>query len=224
MSELKPLRLQAIETAQSRHGVIGASRRALVYYIPPLTRLVIFGAGDDAKPLCTLARSLGWHVTVADRRARLATRDRFPDADAVVAADWRRAIEETTFTPRTAVVMMTHSIADDVELLPHLDGKSIGYLGSLGPAHRRQWVLDGANVADGALARTLRGPIGLNLGDRSPAGIAVSVVAEILAELNQRDAASLSRGPGFSSPHPVGQAFPPAIGRGTPRPILPSKD
>jgi xanthine/CO dehydrogenase XdhC/CoxF family maturation factor len=216
--ELEPLRLQAIETAQSRHGAVDANRRALVYYIPTMTRLVILGAGDDARPLCTLARSLGWHVTVADRRARLATRDRFPDADDVIATDWRRAIDQIGFTPRTAVVMMTHSIADDVELLPHLDGKAFGYLGALGPAHRRQWVLDGANVTSGPLADKLRGPIGLNLGDRSPAGIAVSVTAEILAALNQRDAASLSTG------NPVGRAFLPAIGRGTPRPIPASPD
>jgi xanthine/CO dehydrogenase XdhC/CoxF family maturation factor len=200
-AELEPLRLQAVETAQSRHGAVDATRRALVYYIPAMTRLVILGAGDDARPLCSLARSLGWHVTVADRRARLATRERFPDTDEVIAAHWRGAIGQIPFTPSTAIVIMTHSIADDVELLPHLDGKSLGYLGALGPAHRRQWVLDGANMAQGALAEKLRGPIGLNLGDRSPAGIAVSVVAEILAELNQRDAASLSVGAGIAACH-----------------------
>jgi xanthine/CO dehydrogenase XdhC/CoxF family maturation factor len=191
MPQLERLRLQAIETTQSRHGVIDSNRRALVYYIPAMTRLVIVGAGDDAKPLCTLARSLGWHVTLADRRARLATRERFPDADEIIAAGWQHATDRITFTPRTAVVMMTHSIVDDVELLPYLDGKTFGYLGTLGPAHRRQWVLDGAAAA-APLAHKLRGPIGLNLGDRSPAGIAVSVVAEILAELNQRDAAPFS--------------------------------
>lgn len=199
-ADIEPLRLQAIEIAQSRHETIGENRRALVYYIPAMTRLVIFGAGDDALPLCTLARSLGWHVTVADRRARLATHDRFPEADHVVASDWQRAIEQITFTPRTAVVMMTHNIADDVELLPYLDGKAFGYLGALGPAHRRQWVLDSANITSDPLADRLRGPIGLNLGDRSPAGIAVSVTAEILAELNQRDAAPLSQHPSIARP------------------------
>jgi xanthine/CO dehydrogenase XdhC/CoxF family maturation factor len=212
-AEFEPLRLQSIETARSRHGVLDANRRALVYYVPAMTRLVILGAGGDARPLCTLARSLGWHVTVADRRARLATRERFPDADAVIATDWRRGIDHITFSARTAVVMMTHSIADDVELLPYLEGKDFAYLGTLGPAHRRQWVLNGANVTPGPLADKLRGPIGLNLGDRSAAGIAVSITAEILAELNQRDAAPLS------SANPVGQAFLPAIERGTPRSI-----
>ena len=59
-------------------GLDGPRHRWLVYDIEPMTRLVIFGAGDDVKPLCETARSLGWHVTVADRRARRASRKRFP--------------------------------------------------------------------------------------------------------------------------------------------------
>lgn len=190
-SDFEALRLQVIETEQSRCGIIDATRRALVHYIPPMTRLVILGAGDDARPLCTLARSLGWHVTVADRRGRLATRNRFADADEVIAADWATSIARITFTPRTAVVMMTHSLADDIEMLPLLAERPMGYVGALGPAHRRQWVLDGAGV-NGNFAVRFRGPIGLNLGDRSAAGIAVSIVSEILATLNARDAAPLS--------------------------------
>jgi xanthine/CO dehydrogenase XdhC/CoxF family maturation factor len=65
----------------------------------------------------------------------------------------------------------------------------------LGPAHRRRWLLDGIaerhELSESFTAR-VRGPIGLNLGDRSAAGIAVSVVSEILAELNGRDAAPRS--------------------------------
>src|SRR5262249_39243574 len=73
---------------RSIHEPIAADTDVLVQYVPPLTRLVIFGAGDDARPLCDIGASLGWHVSVADRRARLATRARFPRAQAVVAADW----------------------------------------------------------------------------------------------------------------------------------------
>ena len=189
---LEPLRLRAIESERSRHGVLDASRRALVYYVPPMTRLVILGGGDDVRPLCALARSLGWHVTVADRRGRLATRARFPDADAVIGADWARAVEQITFTPRTAVVMMTHGLADDVDILPLLADKPLAYVGALGPPHRREWVLERAMVT-GSLAARFRGPIGLNLGDRSPAGIAVSITSEVLATLNARDAAPLSQ-------------------------------
>jgi xanthine/CO dehydrogenase XdhC/CoxF family maturation factor len=194
-ARLEPIRLAAAETMRSRHDVLGPGERALVHYVLPMTRLVVLGAGDDVRPLCTLARSLGWHVTVADRRRRLATRARFPDANEVIAAEWPAALSRITFTPRTAVVMMTHSLADDVEILPLLASKPSAYVGALGPPHRRRWVLDGAReiapIPD-AFAARFRGPIGLNLGDRSPAGIAVSIVSEILAELNGRGAAPLS--------------------------------
>ena len=158
-----------------------------------MTRLVAFGAGDDVRPLVTIAHSLGWHTTVIDRRSRLASESRFPDADQPIATDWQAAVGQVTFTPRTAVVLMTHSLPDDVEILPLIASAPVGYLGSLGPAHRRQWLLD---LVPPEIAMRLnddfRSPIGLNLGDRSAAGIAVAVVAEILAQLNDRDATSFS--------------------------------
>ena len=195
-ARLRQLVRRSTAERQSRHGSVGTSRRALVHHVPPITRLVILGAGDDVRPVCTLARSLGWHVTVADRRARLATAARFPDADEVVAAAWTTAVGAITFTQRTAVVLMTHSLADDIDLLPLLVDKPVAYVGALGPDHRRRWVLEGIAAASPreseALATRFRGPIGLDLGDRSAGGIAVSVVAEILAVLNARDAATLS--------------------------------
>jgi xanthine dehydrogenase accessory factor len=203
--QLERLRRRAAVDEHIRHGVLGASRRALVHYIPPMTRLVVFGAGDDVRPLCTLARSVGWYVTVADRRGRLATRARFPDADEVVAEDWATAASKIAFTPRTAVVMMTHSIADDIEILPLLTDKPMAYIGALGPDHRRQWVLDGmaaATPVDDSFAARFRGPIGLDLGERSAGGIAVSVIAEILGVLNGRDASPLGAPPPLSRPRP----------------------
>lgn len=204
---LRQLGRRSAADGQSRHGSLGTSRRALVHYVPPITRLVILGAGDDVRPMCALARSLGWHVTVADRRARLATAARFPDADEVVAADWATAVGAITFTWRTAVVLMTHSLADDIDILPLLAAKPGAYVGALGPDHRRRWVLEGAAATSPreskALAMRFRGPIGLDLGDRSAGGIAVSVVAEILSVLNARDAAPLSVPPRQPYAQPV---------------------
>jgi xanthine/CO dehydrogenase XdhC/CoxF family maturation factor len=161
-----------------------------------MTRLVIFGAGDDVRPLCTLARSLGWHVTIADRRGRLATRSRFPDVDDIISADWATAVDAINFTPQTAVVLMTHSLSDDIDILPLLAAKPMSYVGSLGPEHRRQWLLEGVREISSsfaALASRLRGPIGLDLGDKSAPGIAVSIISELLAEMNGRSALPLSQ-------------------------------
>jgi xanthine dehydrogenase accessory factor len=186
---------QAICDRRSYCGQTNARKRTLVHYIPPLTRLVILGAGDDVVPLCELGRSLGWHITIADRRARNARAARFSSADAVIAASWDMAIDQIRFTPNTAVVLMTHSLPDDVVLLPLLADKPSAYVGVLGPAHRReallQLVMENGSIGDEFAAR-LRGPIGLDLGDRSAAGIAVSVIAEILGQLNDRSGRPLS--------------------------------
>jgi len=172
---------------RSIHKVVASDTDVLVQYVPALTRLVIFGAGDDARPLCDIGASLGWHVSVADRRTRLATAARFPRARTIVAAEWDEAIDALTFSTRTAVVLMTHSVDDDACILARLARQPLAYLGALGPAHRREWLVEQASAA----AHTLRGPIGLDLGDRSPAGIAVAVAAEILARLNCRHARPL---------------------------------
>jgi xanthine dehydrogenase accessory factor len=160
-----------------------------------MTRLVILGAGDDARPLCTLARSLDWHVTVADRRARLATRSRFPDANEIIADEWTSVLEKIKITSHTAIVIMTHSLPDDIEILPLLIERPMLYLGVLGPAHRHGWMLNAVaerfQLADEFISK-IHGPIGLNLGDRSAAGIAVSITAEIIACINGRDAKPLS--------------------------------
>ncbi|HWG04203.1 MAG TPA: XdhC family protein [Beijerinckiaceae bacterium] len=192
---LERLLWQSVAQQQSRFGELDSQRRALIHYIRPLTRLVIFGAGDDVRPLCTLASSVGWHVTIADRRARLATQSRFPDADDVIAYDWASAVEQIVFTPNTAIVMMTHSLPDDIEILPLLINKKFAYIGALGPAHRRRWLLEGVEKTTPLpeeFSARIRGPIGLNLGDRTAMGIAVSIVAEILADLNGRTPSRLS--------------------------------
>jgi xanthine dehydrogenase accessory factor len=195
--QIERLRQRAIADERSRHGVLDAAgrRRALVHYIPPMTRLVILGAGDDARPLCTLARSLDWHVTVADRRARLATRSRFTDANEIIADEWTSVLEKIKITSHTAIVIMTHSLPDDIEILPLLIERPMLYLGVLGPAHRHVWMLNAVaerfQLADEFISK-IHGPIGLNLGDRSAAGIAVSITAEIIACINGREAKPLS--------------------------------
>ncbi|HEV7302297.1 MAG TPA: XdhC family protein [Tepidisphaeraceae bacterium] len=193
---VRTLAARAASDARSSHGPISDNTSVLAHYVPPITRLVICGGGDDARPLADIARSLGWHVSVIDRRARLATADRFTSADQVQAGPWEDVLRAVRLTPRTAVVLMTHSLPDDVAILPLLAARPLAYVGSLGPPHRRQWLIEQASEIAGLPADFIarfRGPIGLNLGDRSAAGIAVAVVADIMATLNDCDARPLSQ-------------------------------
>jgi xanthine/CO dehydrogenase XdhC/CoxF family maturation factor len=142
MPELARICGEVMREARSHHATVDSNTDVLVQYVPPLTRLLIFGAGDDARPLCEIGSSLGWHVSVADRRARLATRARFPRGRAVLSADWDEAVDALGFSPRTAAVLMTHSLEDDARVLSLLSGRQLSYIGALGPAHRRRWLFE----------------------------------------------------------------------------------
>ena len=160
---------------------------------PPLP-LVIFGAGYDAVPVVRQAKQLGWHVTVCDRRASYARRDRFPGADQILVASAEEAAVRIRLTTDSAVVIMTHHYPDDRALLHHGLASGAGYVGLLGPKARADRLL--ADLASSGVQfspselRRLHAPIGLDLGAEGPEQVALAVVAEVVA-------ATRGRGAGF---------------------------
>jgi xanthine/CO dehydrogenase XdhC/CoxF family maturation factor len=153
--------------------------------IRPPRALVVFGAEQDAVPLVHLARTLGWHVTVVDARARSATRERFAEADKVVLCRAEEIATRVSLTQDTAAVVMTHSYLVDVELLRALLPSPVCYLGVLGPKQRTSKLLeeiggDASGLADSQGAR-FHSPIGIDLGAETPEEIALSIISEIKA-------------------------------------------
>ncbi len=167
-----------------------ASCRMLIERIDPPRPLLVFGAGDDARPLAAMASELGWHVTVIDKRPEMVTAARFPAADARVCVPPRDAARRVAIDTRTAAVLMTHSLADDVDLLPWLMESAAGYVGLLGPKSRTARLMRrlherGRLPAPDRLDR-LHAPVGLDLGASAPPGVALAILAEIMAVDNAR--------------------------------------
>lgn len=151
--------------------------------VQPATLLVVCGGGTDAIPLVRLAKLLGWHVTVVDHRTTFLTRERFPDADALVgvnAANDDTALAQVALDSRTVGVVMAHSASHDRAYLHALLDAGATYIGVLGP-RRRTLELLGARAADGELPDVVHAPVGLDLGAESPEEIALAIVAEIAA-------------------------------------------
>lgn len=177
------------------------SCRMLLERIEPPRELWIFGAGDDARPLSAMARELDWDVTVVDKRPELVTRERFPAAHRRLCRHPREAVDDLRPSPRTAAVLMTHSLADDGAVLPWLLRNGVGYVGLLGPKARTGRLLAAMHAAGErptpATLERLHTPVGLDLGASTPAQIAVSILAEIVADDNARDGGRLQqrRGP-----------------------------
>jgi len=181
-----PLAAAIAEAARGdRADVIDGPGGALLIepHLAPL-RLIIVGAVHVAQPLAEMAALAGFAVVIVDPRRAFATAARFPGQALVVG--WPdAAIRELAPDARTAVVTLTHDPKlDDPGLIAALASPAF-YLGCLGSRKthgaRRARLVEGG-LADAALDR-LHGPVGLRIGARTPAEIAVSILGEIVAAL-----------------------------------------
>jgi xanthine dehydrogenase accessory factor len=150
---------------------------------PPL-RMVIVGAVHIGQHLAPMARSAGYDVTVVDPRSAFATAERFPGIG--LSRQWPdKALAAIGLDARVAVVTLTHDPKlDDPALLAALESPVfyIGALGSRRTQGKRVERLRDHGVADDAIAR-IHGPVGLDIGARSPAEIAVSILAQVTERL-----------------------------------------
>jgi xanthine dehydrogenase accessory factor len=162
----------------------GDDSRVYIETISAPQRLFVLGAGDDAKPVVTMAALLGWRVTVADGRPQLARVGRFPEAERVVTA---ASASELGIGLRDAVVLMTHSYEQDRALLTDLLSADYGpgYIGLLGARHRSGLLIGEAAAALGCsvvdCCERVHAPVGLDLGGDGPEAIALAVIAEVQA-------------------------------------------
>ena len=159
-------------------------------YPPP--HLLIVGGGADAVPVYALAKQLGWSVSVWDTRAANAKREYFKNADAILRCS---SSELKTYCEKhkvDAVILMAHSVELDASVLAQFVSLPFKYIGLLGPAHRREQVLQHANTTIKNVHAPVFGPVGLNLGGDSPESIALSLISEIHAVLSNKNAQSLS--------------------------------
>ncbi|MGQ0608170.1 MAG: XdhC family protein [Chloroflexota bacterium] len=163
---------------------------------PP--RLVVVGAVHAALPLVRYARELGYRTVLIDRRATFASEERTGDADEVHLAWPDDAFATIGLHRGDSVAILSHDAKLDEPAIVGALRAGCRYVGAIGSrktqAERRDRLL-AAGVSAMELAR-LHGPIGLDLGGRAPAEVALAVMAEIVAD---RHGASGGRMPGHSS-------------------------
>lgn len=150
---------------------------------PPL-RLIIVGAVHIAQPFARMAVLTGYDVTVIDPRRAFASDERFPGM--TLLSDWPDdALNTLAPDARTAVVTLTHDPKIDdpaLEVALSSDAFYVGALGSKKTHGARLERLRRAGFGEDALAR-INGPVGLAIGAKSPAEIAVSIMAQITERL-----------------------------------------
>lgn len=164
-----------------------ASQRVFVQPHDPPLRLVIVGAVHIAQHLSALALRLGHAVKVVDPRTAFASRARFPDVE--LSHAWPdAALADPALDARSAVVVLSHDPKIDdpaLERALRSDAFYVGALGSRRTQEKRRDRLRALGLDEVAIAR-IRGPVGLDLGARGPAEIALSIAAELTACLRGR--------------------------------------
>jgi xanthine dehydrogenase accessory factor len=153
----------------------------------PSPRIFIFGAVDFALALCRTARVTGWRPFVIDPRSRFATRERFPEAEDVVAAWPAEAVEQLGGIDRATYIAILHHDPklDDAALAVAFDSETpyIGAMGSRRAQAKRRERLEAAGIPLEQLER-VSAPIGLDIGALGSEETALSIMAEIVAVRN----------------------------------------
>jgi xanthine dehydrogenase accessory factor len=172
----------ALRRGSSRVAQAG-DRGYFVEAFPVNPRLVIVGAVEIARALVRLGHELGFETIVVDGRPAFATRERFLDADLLLLGWFDEVAGEIGLSRNDSVVVLAHDPKFDEPAIIEALKRNCRYVGAIGSkktqAERRARLRD-SGLAEADVAR-LHGPIGLDLGGRSPAETGLAILAEIVA-------------------------------------------
>lgn len=169
-----------------RDGVPELTDVSLTTYLGPKARLVVIGASDLSRYVCQIALSTGFEVIVCDPREDH-RQGWHMDGISVTSEMPDDLIQRLKPDSRTAVVALTHDPkVDDLALIDALQSDAF-YVGAIGSrrnsTHRRERLQEHFGLSDTNLNR-LRGPAGLYIGSKTPAEIALSIMAEVVSAKN----------------------------------------
>lgn len=172
-----------ILTGEGKGGVLDLDGAAIYVEAPESgVTLLIAGAGHIGERLARMGTLTGFKVVVVDDREEYADRDRFPEADRVIAEEFSKALESFPIDERTYIVLVTRGHRHDEDCLRGVVSSRAAYVGMIGSRRRVGTVLrhleeDGYSPDD--LSRVYT-PVGLDIGSETPGEIAVSILSEIV--------------------------------------------
>jgi xanthine dehydrogenase accessory factor len=158
-------------------------------HLEPCFRLIIIGSEHDAVQLCLFASVLGWEVVVVANAANQKTTLDFPGIHQLIKVE-PNLLQLKEVNNQTAVVLMTHSYAKDLQYLIALKENNPVYIGLVGAMKRGQKLIndfiDQHPLVEDDFLEKIHGPAGLNIGAETPQEIAVSICSEILSVTRQQ--------------------------------------
>ncbi|MBS4015519.1 MAG: XdhC family protein [Candidatus Latescibacteria bacterium] len=186
----KPSETIKLDFALSKTGntnmVCGGDVQILVERLFNPCLLYIIGAGHCGVELSQLAKKVGFYVTVIDNRKAWANQEKHPFADKITVTPYKNIQKHINFTDNTYIVIMTHNHEYDELVLKKCLRKKYKYLGMIGSKNKVKQSFQNLSRA-GYSKKELNkiyAPIGLNIGSITPAEIAISISAQLIAVKN----------------------------------------
>ncbi|HVO82250.1 MAG TPA: XdhC/CoxI family protein [Terriglobales bacterium] len=163
--------------------VCGGTLDIFIEPVLPPASLYVFGAGHVALNLYKVARNAGFDVTVVDDREAYANRERFPEANEVIAEDFDQATARLTPNESSYIVIVTRGHRDDMRVLRWAVQTRARYIGMIGS--KRKTITIFRELSKEGLPQELfervHAPVGLDIGAITPEEIAVAITAELIA-------------------------------------------
>ena len=148
----------------------------------PEPKLIIFGGGHIAKPLCEFGKRAGFSVTVIDDRPSFANKARFPEADKVICESFEKCFDLISLNEATFAAIVTRGHRHDLDCIRKVLKHKTAYTGMIGSKRRIRGVMEilleegyGKEALD-----IVNAPIGLDIGAVTPDEIAISIVAQLI--------------------------------------------
>jgi xanthine dehydrogenase accessory factor len=164
--------------------VCGGTLEIFIEPVLPPAELYIFGAGHVAANLYKVARIAGFDITVVDDREVYASRERFPEAQEVIAEDFDKATGRLQPSESSYIVIVTRGHRDDMRVLRWAVQTPARYIGMIGS--KRKTITIFKELQKEGLAPELfdrvHAPVGLDIGAITPEEIAVAITAELIAK------------------------------------------
>ncbi|WP_276166812.1 XdhC family protein [Zobellia alginiliquefaciens] len=171
---------------------VGLSHERLLFQqqMKPCFKLIIIGAEHDAVQLSSFASLAGWEVTIVAAAAEEKSINDFPGASLFLTEE-PEMLSIDSIDNQTAIVLMTHSYVRDLKYLLAIKESRPVYLGLLGPAQRREKLLNEfmelyPEVSD-AFFDVVHGPAGLDIGAETAQEIALAILSEILSVTRNKE-------------------------------------
>lgn len=149
--------------------------------IYPQPKLIIYGAGPDAKSVVNFANKAGFYVILSDWRQAYCSKENISYAKEYIIGSPNEVMDEINPTENDFVITMTHSFLKDQEIVDYFQNKKLKYLGLLGAKKRSERLLAGKMKTE-----WMHYPVGLPIHSESPEEIAISIVAELIKIKNEK--------------------------------------